>query len=365
MTSSLTHDVDLTVRLIEQDVQRLTVMQTHLNSASVTDGVVMAQVCRDLEQVLDNVRYRSHDSSDHPVCLGMVPESEIPLFQERLYRSYAAASTLPVRDVIMMASRKFHCGLGGGPCRVFSLCPVDTEPASVWVSYDHQPGHKKSQAVTCFRAADGEFLRKGVDTGRISIKPYAKGEVMSTTPLTGGLRTFTKNLACVQYKLDNKFTGKAKVFKVVVTSPKPFNMDLDLQFTINVGPHRSADVDQTDTFFIVVEEPTTGTLTPRKVLMYRRPGGDAVASYTPPCQPFQPSDVCFYKTGNQEFVLIADEAYSAIHVVRLLENRFRFVRYLTYGCPLLKQPTALNVDRQGRLWIACDGGEIITYQPKN
>jgi hypothetical protein len=122
-------------------------------------------------------------------------------------------------------------------------------------------------------------------------------------------------------------------------------------------------MDHTEQFLVVVEEALPPDVC-RKVRMYRRPGEEAVATYSPPCRPFQPSDACFYRLGGRHVLLVADEANDAIHVVRVEEGGLTFLRYLAPGCPSLTQPTALNIGVDGRLWVACRGGHIITMQPK-
>nr|KAG5697257.1 hypothetical protein BaRGS_031253 [Batillaria attramentaria] len=98
--------------------------------------------------------------------------------------------------------------------------------------------------------------------------------------------------------------------------------------------------------------------------------------HSPPLASFQPSDVCFYILDDHEVLLVADELNDAIHVVdvqkrspssfkrlRKCQYDLSFARYLAPGCPLLVQPTALNIDTRGRLWVACRGGRILTCEP--
>ena len=73
--------------------------------------------------------------------------------------------------------------------------------------------------------------------------------------------------------------------------------------------------------------------------------------------------MCFYRLGGQQVLLVSDEGNDAIHVVNVQDGTMRFLRYLAPGCPLVVQPTALNTDAQGRLWVACRGGDIITMTP--
>ena len=90
-----------------------------------------------------------------------------------------------------------------------------------------------------------------------------------------------------------------------------------------------------------------------------------MAAYTPATAAFQPSDVCFYELGGQQVLLVADEAGDCIHVLDVHQDDgvVKFLRYLAPGCSLLVQPTTLNVDQKGRLWVACRGGSILTMEP--
>ena len=63
-------------------------------------------------------------------------------------------------------------------------------------------------------------------------------------------------------------------------------------------------------------------------------------------------------------LLVSDEGNDAIHVVDVQSGALTFLRYLAPGCPLLVQPTALNTDIQGRLWVACRGGTMLILATK-
>nr|KAG5695464.1 hypothetical protein BaRGS_011306 [Batillaria attramentaria] len=130
----------------------------------------------------------------------------------------------------------------------------------------------------------------------------------------------------------------------------------------HVCPTTDGEVLVSGQLFVVLEEAQAPDLQ-RTVRLYRRPQPDAIATYSPPVAPFQPSDVCFYTLGGHEVLLVADELNDAIHVVNVQDGRLNFARYLAPGCPLLVQPTALNTDTRGRLWVACRGGRIITCTP--
>ena len=134
-------------------------------------------------------------------------------------------------------------------------------------------------------------------------------------------------------------------------------------FSLHCGAHRAFDVDSSEKLFVVLEESQTADCG-RSVRLYRHSQPDAVATYSPPVAPCQPSDVCFYTLGGREVLLVTDELNDAIHVVEVQDGQLRFARYLAAGCPLLVQPTALNTDTRGRLWVACRGGAILTLTPQ-
>jgi hypothetical protein len=205
--------------------------------------------------------------------------------------------------------------------------------------------------------------------GMASFKRVVQGYYEGRVATSDGLWTYTKSLVTQTYdSLYSTSSGKAELYKVIVISQKPLKTKNEFQFCINVGCHRAIDVDASEELFAVVQEASASQQS-RQVLLYRRPAArkvtvDAVATYQPPSPVFQPSDICFYRLGGHEVLLVSDEANDAIHVVRVEENCMRFVRYLTNDCRLVKQPSAMAVDVQGRLWVACQGGKIITIQPR-
>ncbi|XP_070204927.1 E3 ubiquitin-protein ligase TRIM7-like [Littorina saxatilis] len=104
-------------------------------------------------------------------------------------------------------------------------------------------------------------------------------------------------------------------------------------------------------------------LSNRRVLLYNRNKEEPVATYTPPSPAFRPTDVCFYWLGAQQVLIVSDDANDCLHVISVEDGDLVFLSYLLPDCPLLIQPTALNVDQAGRLWVACRGGDVLTVQP--
>ncbi|XP_076453685.1 uncharacterized protein LOC143288903 [Babylonia areolata] len=92
--------------------------------------------------------------------------------------------------------------------------------------------------------------------------------------------------------------------------------------------------------------------------------------YKPPSPNFVPSDVCFFSLDDRPVLLVSDLATSSIHVLSIrpvligtgLFRTCQFQRYLVADCELLKQPTALNTDEEGRVWVACKGGQLLTVE---
>ncbi|KAK7087882.1 uncharacterized protein [Littorina saxatilis] len=174
--------------------------------------------------------------------------------------------------------------------------------------------------------------------------------------------TYDKSQKKTNFRLHNNMAGKAYVKKERVISEDPLKTKTTTEFIIQVGAHRALDVDSSEQLFVVVEEAQAPD-GQRKVHLYRRGQQAAVATYSPPTARCRPSDVCFYKVAGQERLVVADEATDSLHVVSVQGGEMRFERYLAPGCPLLVQPTALNTDTQGRLWVACRGGGILTISP--
>ena len=62
-------------------------------------------------------------------------------------------------------------------------------------------------------------------------------------------------------------------------------------------------------------------------------------------------------------LLVADEVNDGIAVLEYKGGGgMELLRWLAPGCPLLVQPTALNVDVFQRLWVACRGGAVLMME---
>ncbi|XP_070206235.1 uncharacterized protein [Littorina saxatilis] len=257
--------------------------------------------------------------------------------------------------------KRFPCGLEAD-IEVFSLCHDDEDPPVVRVSFERC--QLKKDAPVKLYSEDGTYESNDRRVGKVSYKQYAKGKRMRPAPRAGCIDTFCKSLTTAHFRLDNDLSEKAEVDIVTVISTDPFKAEQKTEFTINVGAHRAFDVDDTQQFFVVVEEPQLPDVW-RKVKLYRRQRVKAISIYSPPAHLpcCQPSDVCFYRLGGQHVLLVTNEENDAIHVVDVSGGCLRFVRYLAPGCPWLIQPTAITVDVSARLWLACRGGTILCMEP--
>ena len=174
-------------------------------------------------------------------------------------------------------------------------------------------------------------------------------------------KTITFSKSKRHFSLHNVLSGCATVRETTVTSDNPFKCTTTTKCTIQCGPHRAFDVDSRGNLFAVVEEP--GPLEKRRtVRLFERPqhntAAEVVCTYVPPTEPFQPSDVCFYKKDEREVLLVSDEINDAIHIIGASCDELKFLCYLCRGNPLLTQPTALTMDSIKRLWVACRGRRI-------
>ncbi|XP_076458292.1 uncharacterized protein LOC143292015 [Babylonia areolata] len=102
----------------------------------------------------------------------------------------------------------------------------------------------------------------------------------------------------------------------------------------------------------------------RTVRLYRRNFSNHVDTYKSPLHHFFPTAVTFWKTERQELILIADSTNDCVHVARVNKGEFQFLRYLqASGCGDIVRPTALDVDKGGKIWIGCETGWLLQCEP--
>ncbi|XP_070206013.1 uncharacterized protein [Littorina saxatilis] len=283
------------------------------------------------------------------------------VIEQSITQFFGSVQKVQMETVVpeVTVKKLFSCG-DGDDTEVFSLCPKDDD--TVWVSFAQR---KAKEDAPCER-----FDIKGASLGtqkncfgKQTYKCLGGSKSMCTITETGSLvQTFDKSQKSTTFELTNILAKDAYIKSVKVTSEDPFKIEHTLLFSIEVGTHRAFDVDSSEQLFVVVEEAQSPG-GQRKVLLYRRDQHTPVSTYTPPTAACQPSDVCCYRLGGREVLLVADQGTDSVHVLHVKGDELKFDRYLAPGCPLLVQPTALNTDSKGRLWVACRGGNILTFTP--
>ena len=263
------------------------------------------------------------------------------------------------RPEVVVSTQPFRYGKGQGDVEAFCLCALDNN--EVRVMYTQHDGSRKIPVCDVFDE-NGKLINVIVEGGNlVSLKSVP--EIFSKCLyLTTGEGTYSKCANLELLRLKNSSTGKAYVKRDIVLSEKPFKCKDITEFSIKVGAHRAFDVDASEQLFVVLEEPNPPSKQ-RKVRLYRRGNEDAIDTYTPPSASCQPSDVCFYRLGGRQVLLVSDEGSDAIHVVHVQDAALIFMCYLAPGFSFLVKPTALNTDAWGRLWVACKGGMVLTMTP--
>ncbi|KAK7103342.1 uncharacterized protein [Littorina saxatilis] len=94
------------------------------------------------------------------------------------------------------------------------------------------------------------------------------------------------------------------------------------------------------------------------VMLYRHDNSEPHSIYRGQAEAFRPLDVCFYFIGEDERLVIADWLNDVLHVVEVGKN-CKLIGHVGGECPVLVKPTALCADREGRMWIGCQGGHVL------
>ncbi|KAK7088300.1 tripartite motif-containing protein 59-like [Littorina saxatilis] len=366
VSTDIESGMDQILKQQEGDLEKLLDIQRQIerarNSVRASDVISVVQEMktgRGSEQAVNKLTSQGLKTVCRPV-LHFKVTGDVILQKIRDFMGTVTKMEMELAAPEVRVVKRFPCGQEAD-IEVFSLCHVDSDPPSVRVSYERR--QLKEDAPVELYSEDGEYKKNDGEVGKVSYKRYAKGNNMRPGFRAGYIDTYCKSLNTAHFRMNNNLSGKAEV-DIVTVSIDPFKAEHKTQFNINVGAHRAFDVDDTEQFFVVVEEPQLPDVW-RKVKLYRRPGADAISTYSPPAHLpcCQPSDVCFYRLGGQHVLLVTDEENDAIHVVDVSGGCLRFVRYLAPGCPWLIQPTAITVDVSARLWLACRGGTIICMEP--
>ena len=75
---------------------------------------------------------------------------------------------------------------------------------------------------------------------------------------------------------------------------------------------------------------------------------------------FKPLDVCFFRLGVKESLVVADWQSSSLHVLHVGKDKCKLVGCVGTESDVLVRPTALCAEGANRLWIGCEGGSIVT-----
>jgi hypothetical protein len=219
--------------------------------------------------------------------------------------------------------QQFHIG-PETDIHVFNLCPTDN--IEVRVSCELRGG-KEDAPVDCFDWS-GKFLSQddrkelaGTSTsqargdGNGSLVRYKDGDLIDTLS-----KSQRKAPIVLSYSASQ---GNGDVEKVVVLSDDPPKNEVETLCTVAMpGPQRAFDVDASERYIAVLQD------TPRNIHLYKSGQEQPVATYTPPSPRCRPSDVCFFKLGKKEVLLVADEGTDSIHVLRVQDGAVTFLRYL-------------------------------------
>ncbi|KAL8579921.1 hypothetical protein ACOMHN_038818 [Nucella lapillus] len=254
----------------------------------------------------------------------------------------------------MKVTERFRCEEISN-VEVFSLCYLD---GNVVVSYEFC-GMNRYAPVKEFKDT-GLLVKIHEKKGKVSCRRFAE-DVVLFLDIPGRCHTYNKSPTAAHFSLRSRASQMAEVTRHTVTSQDPFKYEINPEFTIRMGSFRTFDVDDTEQYFAVVDlaKPPTNR---QSVHLFRRSEEMRVCTYNPPSEFSQPTDVCFYTMRGQKVLLITDERMDAIHVVTIEGDDLFFVRYLCVDSPSLIQPTAITVDLQGRLWVACRGGAILMLE---
>lgn len=268
---------------------------------------------------------------------------------------------------------------------VLSVCPIGAEKLAV--SYSTSPDRAEGVTKSFFEnGLPSKSFNFGLCTlmssgnGMFHPCPYSKKQMLGMT------------LRLIWSKSENKsvlvyYPGTGWTFRSLFDLPAPFckifgrclpaslrcpevDAVAPLSFDATKDGALLAIVDVRSQSYSPLDNNLGKTDRVVKLISY---SGDYTSTddYVPPTQDFLPSDVCFFSLQGQTVLLVSDMGANSIHVLTLSprcvgEATFhvcQFQRYLVADCERMQQPTALNTDEKGRLWVACKGGQLLTVEP--
>nr|KAG5713799.1 hypothetical protein BaRGS_024426 [Batillaria attramentaria] len=281
-----------------------------------------------------------------------------------------------------------RCGEQDSRREVHALCVLDD--ATMHVTYGGTWTDYTDDSWLCVTKRKVEIPIDIGLKGRVTFKKYDKTKYFYSPYVSDDsceLRLNAKSRT--MYQLDYAPSLPGAVKRVEVICGCPVEVEEKVEFKINVQRPFAFDVSSDGNLFAVLEEERSdGGVTvaagkspenagkegenevkrnfrteqlrgvKRVVRLYRRNISDPVSTYAAPSLP---TDVCFWKTGNdEERLVVADWLNDSVHMVQVAENgECCFERYLACGCSSLVRPTAFDTDAQGNLWIGCGSGWVL------
>lgn len=249
---------------------------------------------------------------------------------------------------------------------ILTICDADedgTVAGVVAIAYSGDNG--KKQVVKVSDSGEVTLLKDDIRVKDYQhIKRMDNGRLLQPAPTPDVVSTYSKSTRGTHFRLNSGYNGKGEIRRVQMVSSSPLLVKGKTVLKVTGGPHRAFDVSKNGKNFIVLEE-AEALGKSCTVLMFTKKSSHPVTTYQPPCQPFRPTDICFYQLGGQEVLLVADEASDTIHVVDVQEYRLVFLRHLALGTCMLFQPMNLHVDPFNRLWVACRAGDVFALEPSD
>jgi hypothetical protein len=163
-----------------------------------------------------------------------------------------------------------------------------------------------------------------------------------------------KNGVCVIHSVTPKHSSTG-IPTALIMSPQE-------KCTFKTGRLVAFDGSSSGEKFVFVEKIKTRRSKKQVVRLYKPGNQQPVATYTPPNDTFEPTDVCFWHFEDEDKLLIADWQNDAIHVVDTKDDYLKFERYLAPGSGHLFKPTALNLDGNGNVLVGCENGWILRIE---
>ncbi|KAL8564597.1 hypothetical protein ACOMHN_032153 [Nucella lapillus] len=353
------------------------------DTLDVAEADRVLRTCSDI----DNLRKRLKMPTSESLILrpGLYCSMET-IGEDLVHRWIGTASVLkmphtgPARETLSLF---YQCLQDRKPRQVLALCV--TNDSNVHCMYEDLTGGI-SQWGKRIISSTGQVVRDNKVREKFVFRKFANGGkiCISHHKVTNGICLNSKSgsAAQIQYKpsssSDDPVSCSLRHIHVgedpVLNNPK-LSGDEFVQNIHTGGRPLAVDVTSDGSLLAVVEESvenasagedqTQSGPSRRLVRLYRRGQEDCIATYQPPDPAsFLPTDVCFWRHGGRERLLVGDYNNDSVHVINvhvINAHRGRCVleRYLAPGCGALVKPTAFDTDSKGRLWIGSTNGWIL------